>query len=124
MKRIIVVDDDPGIQDILELILCRAGYEVTVLSGPDPLFNGSFEKPDLFILDKQLSGTDGLDVCRFLKKQESTSRIPVIIFSANMRMTQSAHEAGASDFVEKPFHIQDLLEVVKRNIVHPGNAVP
>lgn len=118
MKRIIVVDDDPGIQDILELIFHRAGYDVTILPGADQLFSGSFEKPDVFILDKQLSGADGLDVCRFLKKQESTRHIPVIIVSANMCINQLAHEAWASDFIEKPFRMQDLLETVRRHIVH------
>lgn len=114
MKRIIAVDDDPGILDILELIFIRAGYLVTAYSGAEDLLKNNFEHPSAIVLDKQLSGADGLDVCRFLKGQESTRNIPIIMISANMNIGDMAHKAGANDFVEKPFNIKNLLETVKK----------
>lgn len=115
MKRhIIIADDDPGIQDIFRLIFKRAGYNITLYSDGDSLMYNDFEIPDAFILDKQLSGIDGLDVCRFLKRQEITRSIPVIMLSANPHIGQLAKEAGADDFLEKPFKLKDLLEMINK----------
>src|SRR5215469_15844482 len=103
MKQIIIADDDPGIRDIFQLILKRAGYGVTVYANGEVLMDNDFELPDLFILDKQLSGVNGLEVCRFLKNQESTKNIPVIMISASPYIKGNVDEAGADDFIEKPF---------------------
>ncbi len=70
--------------------------------------------PICFLLDKQLSGHDGLNVCKFLKNQPSTKNIPVIIVSATPGISKLAFEAGADDFIEKPFQIKDLLKLVKK----------
>jgi CheY-like chemotaxis protein len=66
------------------------------------------------VLDRQLSGQDGLKVCKFLKSQNTTKHIPVIIVSATPGIGKMAKEAGADDFIEKPFQIKDLLGVVER----------
>jgi DNA-binding response OmpR family regulator len=112
MKRIIIAEDDPGIQDIVSLILGRAGYEVIIYHNGEPLLKNEFEIPDLFILDKQLSSVDGLDVCRFLKKQDSTKDIPVIMLSASPTIDKLAKIAGADDALEKPFRMHDLREMI------------
>jgi CheY-like chemotaxis protein len=114
MKHIIIADDDQSMRDIFELIFKRAGYTVTIYSGGDVLLSNEFTLPDLFILDKQLSGVDGLDVCRFLKSQESTRNIPVIIISASPYVAQLAREAGADAFIEKPFKTKDLLAMAEK----------
>jgi CheY-like chemotaxis protein len=116
MKQIIVADDDASMRDIFQLILKRAGYTVTSYSDGEILMGNNFELPDLFILDKQLSGIDGLDVCRFLKNQESTKKIPVIIISASPYVATLASEAGADDFIEKPFKTKDLLAMAEKYI--------
>lgn len=117
MKEIIVVDDDLSTLDCLRLILSRAGYVVTVYADASPLLNGDFRLPDIFILDKQLKDKDGLDVCRFLKTQESTSNIPVIMISANnLHINSKVKEAGANDFLEKPFRIKELLTMIEDHI--------
>ena len=116
MKHIIVADDDAGMRDVFQLILKRAGYDITSYSTGDVFFSNEFELPDLFILDKQLSGVDGLDVCRFLKSQESTKNIPVIIISASPHVAQFASEAGADDFIEKPFKTKELLAMAEKYI--------
>ena len=116
MKQIIIADDDPAIRDIFQLILKRAGYNVTTYSDGDVLMGTKFELPDLFILDKQLSGADGLQVCYHLKNNVSTKHIPVIIISASPYVANFASEAGADDFIEKPFRTKQLLELLKKHL--------
>lgn len=115
MKRIIVADDDPGIQDVVRMILTRSGYDVTTYANGNNLLSGNFIEPDLFIIDKQLHNVDGLDVCRFLKNRNLTSA-PVILFSASGRMSARAYDAGADAFLEKPFKMKLLLELVEKLI--------
>ena len=110
---IIIVEDDPGVQDAFQLIFERAGYETIILSSGNTILNGSFDIPDVFILDKQLSGVDGLDVCRFLKAQQRTRDIPVIIVSATPHVAKPAFAANADDFLEKPFKNKELLAIVE-----------
>src|SRR5262245_20366578 len=115
-KRIVVTDDDPGIQDIFRLILEREGYEVELVINGQDILNTRFKLPDLFILDRQLSGLDGLDLCRHLKKQRKTRHIPVIMVSANPNIGSMAKEAGANDYIEKPFDIRSFLGVIRRYV--------
>jgi CheY-like chemotaxis protein len=77
MKRIIIVDDDPGVQYAFTLIFDPQQYEVIICANGNLVLNNQYPIPDLFILDKQLSGVDGLDICRFLKSQPQTNHIPV-----------------------------------------------
>jgi DNA-binding response OmpR family regulator len=112
MKHIIIVDDDPAILDAFGLIFNAGEYRITVFSNGAPMFNNAFDIPDLFILDKQLSGVDGLDVCRFLKSQQQTMHIPVIMLSASLHLQKNAMAAGADAVLEKPFKIQALREMV------------
>ncbi len=114
MKHIILADDDPGIQQVIQLILERAGYRVSVYANGESLMTEDIEVPDLFILDKQLSGIDGLDVCRFLKAQDSTKDIPVIMLSANPYISTLAKQAGANDYIEKPFTMETLRQMSAR----------
>src|SRR5262245_8039248 len=114
MKQIIIADDDPGIRDIFQLILKRAGYDVTVYPNGEALMKNAFNPPDLFILDKQLSGVDGLEVCRFLKSQDSTKNIPVIMISASPYAKKNADESGADEFIEKPFRTKTLIELMEK----------
>jgi DNA-binding response OmpR family regulator len=113
-KRILITDDDEGVQDIFKLIFERAGYDVEVLGEAMPILENNYNYPDLFVLDRQLSGQDGLKVCKFLKSQNSTRNIPVIIVSATPGIGKLARDAGADDFIEKPFQIKDLLGVVEK----------
>jgi DNA-binding response OmpR family regulator len=115
MKKIIFADDDPTIQDVINLIF-EGEYEVTVFSNGEPILKNQFELPDLFLLDKQLSGMDGLDICRFLKGQESTKNVPVIIISANPKIFELAKSAGADAAIEKPFPIKELRDLIELHL--------
>lgn len=116
MKKILVTEDDPGLQDIYRIILERAGYVVAMYSNGNDLLQNNFELPDLFLLDKQLSGTDGLEICKFLKSQPSTQNIPVIIISATVGIQKLADAAGADDFIEKPFEKKYLLQILDKHL--------
>jgi CheY-like chemotaxis protein len=113
-KKVLIIDDDPGMQDAFRLIFDHAGYEATVLNSAGTVLGGTAPLPDIYILDKQLSGVDGLDVCRFLKDQPSTRDIPVIIVSATPHVARLAQAVDADGFIEKPFRRRDLLDMVAR----------
>lgn len=113
-KKILVTDDDDGVQDIFKLIFEKAGYEVAVYGEAGSILENKYKSPDLFLLDRQLSGYDGLKLCTFLKDQPATKHIPVIIVSATPGLASLANEAGADDFMEKPFQMKELLEKVKK----------
>lgn len=113
-KHIVLVEDDPAIQDAIQMILEGEGYEVALFQNGEPLLAGAFDVPNLFLLDKQLAGVDGLDVCRFLKGNPETIGVPVVMLSASPHIARLAKEAGASGFLEKPFKKQELLSLVER----------
>lgn len=116
MKTIIIIDDDPDILDVFKLVFERAGYSVTAFNSGDAVLNNKFDEPDIFIIDKQLSGADGLDICRYLKKRELKLNTPVIMFSASPYIEKLAAEAGADDFLEKPFKTKTLLQLVEKHL--------
>ena len=111
MKKIIFADDDPSIQDVVNLIF-EDNYKVTTFSSGEPLLNNEFEVPDLFLVDKQLPGVDGFEICRFLKSQDKTKNIPVIMISASPHLKKLAKLAGADDSIEKPFPINELRQLI------------
>jgi len=114
MKKIIIVDDDPAIADAIQMVFDCTLFDVTVYKNATVILNNIYEPPDLFILDKQLSGVDGLDVCRQLKSQETTRHIPVIMLSASQHLERITRDAGADDFIEKPFPIDVLRGMVAK----------
>jgi CheY-like chemotaxis protein len=114
--RILVADDDSSIRDIFQIILVRAGYDLELIEDANEIFNNNFKIPDLFLIDKLLSGVDGLQVCRYLKDNPDTCNIPVVMVSASPDIGALAIKAGADDFVEKPFELSYLLKVIERNI--------
>jgi len=117
--KVLVVDDDPGLQEVLRPLLEKAGYSVSLLSDGNSIVRGEIELPDIFLLDKQLSGVDGLDICRFLKTSDESLQIPVVMMSAAPHVQRLSAEAGADDFLEKPFSTPALLAALARQIERP-----
>jgi DNA-binding response OmpR family regulator len=113
-KRILAIDDDEGIRDILKIIFEQAGFNIELKSDGNEVLQNKFTIPDLFLVDKQLSGTNGLDICRQLKSQDSTRNIPVIMISASPDIAKLSKLAGADDYIEKPFEISHLLKMIYR----------
>ena len=112
-KKILVVDDELDILEFLAVIFEEEGYAVLTSDKGEfleHLHNGVL--PDLILLDVLLSGKDGREIVRYLKSQEETKHIPVIMFSAHPSAEQTARAAGAEDFLAKPFEIDALLAKV------------
>src|SRR5947209_20490247 len=109
-KKILVVDDELDILEFLQVILEEEGYTtLTSQKGEylEQLHNGGL--PDLILLDVLLSGKDGRTIVKYLKSQEETKAIPVIMFSAHPNAEETARQPGADDFLEKPCQIDNLL---------------
>ena len=115
-KKIVVTDDDPGVQEIFKIIFEKAGYNTVVLGNPKPLLENQHQDADIFLLDRQLSGVDGLDICRYLKQNENTRHTPVIIVSASPNIKTLCFDAGADEFIEKPFSKKYMLERIEESI--------
>lgn len=113
-KKILVADDDPAILDALQMILELEGYEVDTTADGQTIYKMKKEYPNLLLLDIWMSGHDGREICKSLKKDPLTKRIPVILISASRNLSNSAKEAGADDFIEKPFEMDQLLEKVRK----------
>ena len=117
-KRVLVVDDDRVIQQLLEVNLELEGYEVvaTAADGKEALQKISELKPDLVILDIMMPKMDGLEVCRRLRADPDLAKIPVILLSARAQDMdiREGLEIGASAYLTKPFDPVELLEVVGR----------
>ncbi len=114
-KTVMIADDDPGIVDAIEMLLEFEGYNVrSTFNGLDVL--EMTELPDVLLLDIWMSGEDGRDICKKLKESDATKQMPVIMISASRDIKQSAIDAGADDFLAKPFEMNELLEKIKLQI--------
>ncbi len=113
-KKVLVADDDPAIVDALKLMLELDDYEVSTTINGETIFKMEKEYPDLLILDIWMSGQDGREICKFLKNNPLTKHIPIIMISASRDIIQSAKDAGADDFIAKPFQMVEVLNKVEK----------
>ncbi len=117
MKRILVVDDDKDILNILKLILQMNGFEVMVTpNGEEALPKSLSYSPQLVLLDVFLSGSDGRDICNILKQNPLTKNIPVVIFSAHSNLQDVLKVCKADDFISKPFDINELVQKINYHL--------
>ena len=112
MPRILIVEDDPDILDLITLYLRKAGHTVDTLSHGDAVLSRLRTEPaDLVVLDLMLPGVGGLEVCQALRNDSATARLPVIMLTARSDETDrvSGLELGADDYVTKPFSPKELV---------------
>src|SRR5919199_1751249 len=107
--RLLVVDDDRGLRDVLRRALMLAGYDVRLAqTGADALSEVSGAVPDAVVLDIGLPDLDGLEVCRLLRREGN--RVPVLILTARDAVADRIDglDAGADDYLVKPFDVGEL----------------
>jgi two-component system, OmpR family, alkaline phosphatase synthesis response regulator PhoP len=116
MSRILVVEDDPDIANLLSYSLQKAGFEAAIVgSGRDVLPRVRKEPPDLLLLDLMLPGLDGLEVCRALRADANTAAIPVIMLTAKGEESDRivGLELGADDYITKPFSPNEVVARIR-----------
>lgn len=124
LKKILVVDDEKPISDIVKFNLTKEGYDVyTAYDGEEALEKVEEVEPDLIVLDLMLPKIDGLEVCREIRK---THDMPIIMVTAKDSEIDKVLglELGADDYVTKPFSNRELVARVKANLRRHGNAKP
>jgi len=123
-KRILVVDDEMYIVNILDFTLAGEGWEVvSANNGEDALRTLLKFEPDLVILDVMMPRIDGVEVCRAIKAREESADTPVIMLTAKDREKdkEEALEAGADLYLTKPFSPGQLVQEI-RNLLNPQGA--
>jgi two-component system response regulator VicR len=117
-KKIVCVEDDPGMIDLIKLILTRKGYDVTGASGGrEGLEAIERVRPALVLLDLMMPDMDGWEVYQQMKASETMKNIPVIVITAKAQSIDKVlglHIAKVDDYVTKPFSPQDLLDSMER----------
>lgn len=113
LPKILLIDDDVDILEALQLVLDAEGY-VTATTSDSEQVQTEIERfqPNLIILDMLLSGNDGREICKMLKKADLTKQIPIIMISAHPEAEKTTLAAGADGFIAKPFDIDELLQRV------------
>ena len=112
--KVLVVDDDSGIGEMLKTLLEFYGFEVTVTEIPDSAEKLIAEKQiDVVMLDMLISGVNGTDVCSRLRNNKDTENIPILMMSALHNAGEKCKEAGADDFIAKPFEMEELMAKIK-----------
>lgn len=111
MKTIFFVEDDESLQDIARLVFSEPDFMIHVFNTAEELLD-AHGCPDVYVLDKQLPGIDGLELCRILKSGTQTRYVPVVMVSADPNIKVLAASAGADAVLEKPFSIHELVTLV------------
>lgn len=122
-QKILVVDDEEDILELVEYNLAKNGFQVTcVATGEDAVKTARAQLPDTVVLDLMLPGTDGLEVCRTLKNDPKTKGIPIVMLTAKGEEQDivAGLEMGADDYVTKPFSPKVLVARVKAVLRRKG----
>jgi DNA-binding response OmpR family regulator len=125
MSRVLVAEDDPDISEPLVRALRREGYDVTlVTNGPAALTHALAGQTDVLVLDLGLPGMDGLEVCRSLRTRGST--LPVLVLTARSDEADLVVglDAGADDYVGKPFRVAELLARIRAQLRRASGPEP
>lgn len=110
---ILVVDDDPDISMMLRLMLEYKGYTVHTAGRAEETYAVlKNNKIDLVIMDMLLSGANGTDICSTLKQDDRMRHVPVMMISAHPNAREICLQAGADEFIAKPFDMQDILSKI------------
>ena len=114
-KRVLVIDDDEDILEILNLVFLESGYDIVTSNTSDAADDIKVIQPDIVLLDVRITGSpkDGPDICREIKAQLATRHLPVMLVSGETDLKLIAQECGADAYIAKPFDIFELLSQVE-----------
>ena len=118
MKKILIVDDQPQIRELVAVTLQVSDYQILFAeNGPQAIENAQLEHPNIILLDVMLGGSDldGLEVCRRLKQDPATTAIPIVLLTANGQKSdiEAGRAAGADDYMTKPFSPIALVKKIE-----------
>ena len=118
MKKILIVDDQPQIRELVAITLQLSSYQILLAeNGQQAIEIAQTEHPDVILLDVMLDGSDldGLEVCRRLKKNPATEDIPIVLLTAHGQMSdiEAGKAAGADDYFTKPFSPIALMKKIE-----------
>jgi len=125
--KILVVDDDRIMAQFLADSLDILGHSVVIAAGPRAALRSlSLTVPDVLFMDVNMPGIDGLELCRFLRREPTTAGLPIVIVSAadDQAHREAAYRAGADFFIGKPAMIDDLDYALKRVVPRIGRVQP
>ena len=128
MTEVLIVEDTPESQTFIRTVLAKHCTVHVASTGEEGLQLAKNLQPDAIILDVNLPGIDGYEVCRRLKASEQTANIPVVFLSAHSDVDErmKGFEAGGDDYLSKPFHLKELLlrvaAILRRSSWYQGNA--
>jgi len=121
--KILVIDDEPQITDVVHAFLSNAGHQVFVDNiAAEGLKKAKAIKPDVILLDIMMPGTDGYNVCNDLKTDPSTANIPVVFLTGKDRNDDMGRsfKVGGDMFIKKPFSCERLLEIINIILLSTG----
>ena len=117
-KKVVIIENDHDIRQIVELILKDHGFTTISIPEPDSLTAIIPFNPDVILLDEFIKSKPGHRLCRKIKQVDALAKVPVIILSTANDIELIATECEANDFIRKPFDIEDLVEKVSNILNH------
>lgn len=128
MAKILIIDDDPELLEMVRLLVERRGHEAILSAeGEDGISQGRENPPDLAIIDIMMPGMTGYEVCRRLREQSETASIPILVLTARGQPVdrEAALRAGADEHMGKPIAMADLMEQIERMLAkHSASKLP
>ncbi|CAN5251079.1 hypothetical protein BH09BAC2_BH09BAC2_23350 [soil metagenome] len=124
MSRILIVDDDKDLLQVVQSLLVKKGFEVEAKDNWEEALSliPSYQ-PQIILLDVFLAGIDGLEICKKVKSDPATRHIPIVIVSGYPSLAETViYEYGADGFVTKPFEVNDLIEKI-HSVLSKKNAL-
>jgi DNA-binding response OmpR family regulator len=126
-KRVVCIEDEPEMIDLVKLILSRKGFQVVgAMGGREGLEAIQRERPDVVLLDLMMPDMDGWEVYQKMKADEATKAIPVIVVTAKAQSIDKVlglHIAKVDDYITKPFGPQELLESVEKVLARQAQDI-
>ena len=114
-KRVLIFDDDADILEVCSIVLESSGFEVLMQNNCEGVI-GKLEQaaPDVVLMDNKIPPLGGIQASRDIRASAAFAHVPIVFFSANQDVARLAKEAGADYFIEKPFDLDKLVELIRQ----------